>query len=254
MGRALGCLLCLLSGVVWPQQAQARRFFRARFRPGDLDLQEPGELSIETDYGLIYGDGQDGLRVPAPDFDIGLGVLDWLEVNIDSSFSQTQIGSKNAQYVGEPIWLSGRFDLYSLEDKKTGSSFGLGAQVGPRLPSLHNAQGVGVAGIGLIGGGTNNFNVVFNVGTTLDAGQSLALTYGVDLEYDFGQKKIWSLQGEVAGAHYFGNSPDQLLINFGFGAQVTQRLQLTLLAITGPVYQGDRLGFEGGVIYDHNLW
>ena len=34
--------------MLWPEQAEARRFFRARFRPGDLDLEDPGELEIDT--------------------------------------------------------------------------------------------------------------------------------------------------------------------------------------------------------------
>ncbi|MDB4976404.1 MAG: hypothetical protein JWN48_4745, partial [Myxococcaceae bacterium] len=248
----------VLSGLIlllWPQPAEARRFFRARFRPQDLELEEPGELEVETDFGIIYGDGPDGTRVPAPDFALGLGVFDWLEVNLDSSLSQTQVGTKDSQYVGEPLWLSGRFDLYSFNDKKTGGSFGLGAQVGPRLPNIHNATGVGVAGAGLVGGGTEDFNAVLSLGVTLDASQPLAVTYGVDLEYDLGQGQVWSVLGEVAGAHYFSQSqPDQLLLNVGVGAQVSKQVQLTLMAISGPVYRGDRFGLEAGVTYDHNLW
>lgn len=240
---------------LWPAPAQARRFFRARFRPTDLQLVDPGTLEVEADLGLIYGDGQSGTRAPAPDFSIGVGVFDWLELNLDSSYSQTLIGTSQAQYTGEPLWLSGCFDLYSVKDQKTGSTFGIGAQAGPRLPNLHNAQGVGFAGVALIGGGTDNFNVVASIGTALDAGQDPALVYGIDVEYDFGKDQMWSLQGEIAGGVYFGDSsPDQLLLNVGMGAQVTQRLQFLLMLITGPVYQGDRFGFQAGATYDYELW
>lgn len=244
-------LLVLLS----PERAEARRFFRARFRPNTLELQDPGQLEIDSEMGGIYGNGQDGTRTPAPDFELGLGVLDWLEVNIDSSFSETQLGTQNKQFVGEPIWLSGRFDVYSFEDKKTGSTFGIGAQVGPRLPNIGNARGVGVAGVGLIGGGTQAFNVVLNAGSTFDASQSVAVTYGLDLEYKLKRRRKWTLDGEIAGAHYFGGgAPDQLLLNVGFGLFVNDDLQLALLLLTGPVYRGDRVGLLVDVTYDVQLW
>ena len=244
-------LLVLLS----PERAEARRFFRARFRPNTLELQDPGQLEIDSEMGGIYGNGQDGTRTPVPDFELGLGVLDWLEVNIDSSFSETQLGTQNKQFVGEPIWLSGRFDVYSFEDKKTGSTFGIGAQVGPRLPNIGNARGVGVAGVGLIGGGTQAFNVVLNAGSTFDASQSVAVTYGLDLEYKLKRRRKWTLDGEIAGAHYFGGgAPDQLLLNVGFGLFVNDDLQLALLLLTGPVYRGDRVGLLVDVTYDVQLW
>jgi hypothetical protein len=241
--------------LLWPERAAARRFFRARFRPSTLELQDVGQLEIDSEMGGIYGDGQDGTRTSMPDFELGLGVLDWLEVNLDSSLSETQVGTQNKQFVGEPVWLSGRFDVYSFADTKTGDSFGIGAQVGPRLPNIGNARGVGVAALGLIGGGSQAFNVVLNAGSTLDAGQAVALTFGVDLAYTLQRRRKWTLNGEVAGAHYFGgNAPDQLLVNMGFGLIINDDVQLALLLLTGPVYRGDRVGLLVDLTYDVQLW
>jgi hypothetical protein len=234
--------------------AEARRFFRARFRPGTLELQKVGELEVETEAGLIYGDGQDRSRLAIPDFALGLGVLEWLEVNLDSSLAVTKIGTADGRYVGEPLWLSGRFDLYNFEDERTGSSFGIGAQVGPRLPSLHNARGIGVGAIGLIGGGPKGLNFVLSVGSTVDAAQSLAIVYGLSVEYELERKHKWTLIGELAGARYFDDDPDQLLLNVGFGTDLTDALELELLLLTGPVYEGDRIGLMAGFTYDHSLW
>lgn len=247
--------LCLtLLVLLWPGRAAARRFFRARFRPNTLELQDPGQLEIDSELGGVYGDGQDGTRTPVPDFEVGLGVFDWLELNLDSSFSETQLGTQN-KFVGEPIWLSGRFDVYSFDDKKTGNNFGIGAQVGPRLPNVGNALGVGVAAVGLIGGGSQTFNVVLNTGSTLDAGQSFALTYGLDLEYKLTLRRKWTLNGEIAGAHYFGGgAPDQLLVNAGFGLVINDDVELALLLLTGPVYRGDRVGLLVDLTYDFHLW
>ena len=249
-GRVVG-----LCAAVLVLLSPARRFFRARFRPNTLELQDVGQLEIDSEMGGIYGDGQDGTRAPAPDFAFGLGVLDWLEVNLDSSFSETQLGTQNKQFVGEPIWLSGRFDVYSFADKQTGSTFGIGAQLGPRLPNVGNARGVGVAAVGLIGGGTQTFNVVLNTGSTLDAGQAFALTYGLDLEYKLQLRRKWTLNGEIAGAHYFGgNAQDQLLVNVGFGFVVNDDVQLGMLLLTGPVYRADRVGLLVDLTYDFHLW
>ncbi|MEY4512986.1 MAG: hypothetical protein RLZZ450_5108 [Pseudomonadota bacterium] len=238
-----------------PQQAHARRFFRSRFRPGTLEIQRVGQLELEAQLGGIYGDGPDGTRLPLPDFALGLGVLPWLEIDIDTSFAQTNLGESSAQYVGEPVWVAGRFDLYNFEDKKTGSTFGVGAQVGPRLPSIHNAKGIGVGALGLVGGGTKNLHAVVNLGSTVDASQSPSINYGIDVEYEFELRHKWSLVGEVAGAHYFGaDEPDVLLLNVGFGAELSDDLEVELMALTGPVFQGDRFGLVAGFTWDYDLW
>jgi hypothetical protein len=248
-------VLLLLAVWLSPQRAQARRFFRSRFRPDTLEIQRVGQLEVEAQLGGIYGDGPDGSRTPLPDFALGLGVLPWLEIDIDSSFAQTNIGESRASFVGEPVWVAGRFDLYNVEDKETGNTFGIGAQVGPRLPSIHNATGIGVGALALIGGGSKNLHAVVNLGSTVDASQSPSINYGIDLEYEFELRHKWSLIGEIAGAHYFGDdAPDVLLLDVGFGAELSDDLELELMVLTGPVFQGDRFGLMAGVTWDHDLW
>lgn len=243
--------------TIWlcPERAHARRFFRSRFRPGTLEIQKVGQLELEAQLGGIYGDGPDGSRMPLPDFALGLGVLPWLEVDIDTSFAQTNIGTADAEFVGEPVWVAGRFDLYNFKDKKTESTFGVGVQVGPRLPSIHNARGIGVEGLGLLGGGSKNLHAVANLGSTVDASQSPSINYGIDVEYEFELRHKWALIGEVAGAHYFGaDDPDVLLFNVGVAAELSDDLKLELMALTGPVFAGDRFGLVAGFTWDHDLW
>ena len=257
LARAASALLLALMVWLAPQRAlAAARFFRARFRPDTLEIQRVGQLELAAQLGGIYGDGPDGSRTPLPDFAIGLGVLKWLEVDIDSSFAQTNLREKSSQYVGEPVWVSGRFDLYNFEDQKTGSKFGIGAQVGPRLPSVHNARGVGGEVLALIGGGTRRLHAVLNLGSTVDKEQSPSINYGVDLEYELALRHKWSLLCEIAGAHYFGGDeePDVLLLNVGFSAELSEDLELELMALTGPVFRGDRFGLTAGLTWDHSLW
>src|SRR4051812_33808725 len=101
--------MVLLSLWLQPGRAHARRFFRSRFRPGTLEIQRVGQLELQAQLGGIYGDGPDGSRTPVPDFALGLGLFPWLEVDIDTSFAQTNIGRSNAELVGEPVWVAGRF-------------------------------------------------------------------------------------------------------------------------------------------------
>lgn len=214
-----------------------------------------GQLELQAQLGAIYGDGPDGSRTPLPDFALGLGVLRWLEVDIDTSFAQTNIGRSNAEFVGEPVWLACRFDLYDFKDKKTESTFGIGAQVGPRLPSIHNARGVGIEALGLVGGGSKSLHVVANLGSTVDASQSPSINYGINVEYELELRHKWSLLGEIAGAHYFGDEdPDVLLLNVGFAAELSDDLRLDMMALTGPVFAGDRFGLVAGFVWDHDLW
>jgi hypothetical protein len=248
--------LLIVLWLAWPQPAAARRFFRARFRPGTLEIQKVGELELEAELGGIYGDGDDGSRAPVPDFTLSVGLLRWLELDLDGSFAVTKLGRPDREWVGEPLWVAARADLYNFKDEQTGSSFGIGVQAGPRLPSVHNARGIGVGALALIGGGTKTLHAVLNLGSTVDAAQSASINFGVAVEYELALRHKWSLQGELAGAHYFGaeTDPNQLLLLIGFGAELREGCELSLLALTGPVFEGDRLGLLAGFKYDHELW
>lgn len=251
--RALSWLLCLPVAVV-PLPAQARRLFRARFEVGTLEVEKPGALAIDAELGSIYGDGEDGLRLLLPDFELDLGVTEWLELDIDGGFTLLRLKERDQQWVGEPVWSALRFDLYSAEQEHTGRTFGIGLQLGPRWPSVRNVAGVGFAGLALVGGGTRSFHAVANLGSTIDRGQPPALNYGVSLELELPVGRKWALIGQVAGAHYFGGEHDQLFVNLGVSSELNEALELSLFALGGPAYQGDRFGLLAGMTYRSELW
>lgn len=233
-------------------RAEARRFFRARFEAETLELQKPGELALDGQAGGTYGDGEDGSRLIVPDFEIDLGITEWFELDLDGALSLTQLEKRHGKTtVGDPIWLSGRFDLHNWKSSETGATFGVGLQVGPRFPSIHTPGGVGLGALLMVGGGTKTLHIVGTVGALLDHGQHKALAYGVDWKWEL--SKQWSLLGDVAAAHYFGPESSQLLVDAGMAYKPTEQLELSLLA-TGGLVTGDRAGGLCGVSYSFQAW
>jgi hypothetical protein len=239
--------------------AQAR-VFRARFDPETLALEKPGNLQVNVQAGGLYGDGIDGSRIILPDFELDLGVLKWLEVSIDGVFTVTNLGTPERGVGGDPLWTSARFELLNLRrDDQEHTTFGMGLQVGPRFRTIDKARGVGLGALLLAGGGTETLRVVANLGTFLDREQAGALVYGGSVEYDLALRHKWTLQAQYAGAHYYGNTqgdtdPNQALVLAGFGTELTETLQLSLLGLLGPFAKGDRLGLMAAVTWSHRLW
>jgi hypothetical protein len=246
-----------LSVWLWTAPAQAR-FFRARFDPDTLELQKPGNLELNLQAGGLYGDGVDRSRIVLPDYEVDMGLLKWLEVDIDGAFSVTHLGTSERAVGGDPLWTSARVEVLNLEDKD-GKSFGIGAQFGPRFRTVDNARGVGLGSLILIGGGTRTLRAVGNLGCFLDRDQAGAIVYGGALEWDLQRRRKWTLQAQMAGAHYFGNThgdtdPSQALLLAGLGTELTRDLMVSLLAVTGPFAKGDRAGLMASVTWDHQLW
>lgn len=234
-----------------PARAEARRFYRARFETDTLELELPGEIEIDSQVGGFYGDGHDKSRLVVPDVEIDVGVLDWLEIDLDAALIVSQLEPEQVMLVGDPIWLTARVDVLNLRDSESGATFGIGLQAGPRLPSVQTPVGVGFGGLVLFGGGTRDLHVIANVGALLDYKQKRAVLYGVDVEYELGER--WSVLGNFAAAYYFGD-PQQLLLGAGGAYRPNQRVELSLLAIGGPFVHGDRAGGLFGVSYSLQAW
>jgi hypothetical protein len=249
----------VVGAMLWTARAEAR-VFRARFDPETLELQEPGNLELNVQMGGLYGDGVDGNRIIAPDLEVDLGVLTWLELSIDGAFSLTNVATSDLSVGGDPLWTSARFELLNLRrDDAKHTTFGMGLQVGPRFRTIDNARGVGLGALLMIGGGTKELRAVGNVGTFLDREQAGAVVYGAAVEYDLELRRKWTLQGQLACAHYIGNTrgdtdPNQALLLMGAGTELTESLQVSLLGLMGPFAKGDRLGLMASLAWDHKLW
>jgi hypothetical protein len=255
--RAAGRWLftCACASSCWllsPARAEARRFYRARFETEALELELPGEIELDAQVGAIYGDSQDQSRLLVPDVEIDVGVCAWLEIDLDGALSLTKLETEHEKLVGDPLWLTARVDALNWKDDDSDASFGLGLQVGPRLPSVATPTGVGFAALLLVGGGTRALHVAANVGTLLDYHQERAVLYGVDAEYELNER--WSVLGNFAAAYYFGGDPQQLLLDAGVSYKANKRLAFSLLAIAGPFVHGDRAGGLLSVSYSFQAW
>jgi hypothetical protein len=94
--RACARCTCIVTGVILtsslvPGRAHARRFFRARFETETLELEKPGEIELDTQLGGLYGDGPDGNRLIAPDFEADVGITRWLELDVGPADGRTGI-------------------------------------------------------------------------------------------------------------------------------------------------------------------
>lgn len=253
-----GLTLSLL--LLAPSPVLARRFFRARFEPDTLELQKPGVFSVDAQVGAIGGEGDrdgDGLganRLLLPDFEVELGLLSWLELDVDGAFFLLDPGAEKERMIGDPLWTAARFELLNVGDKVGGETFGIDLGLGPRWPTLHGAPGVGFAALALIGGGTRRLHGVVNLGTQLDREQPAALLYGLDLGLVADKPGKWSVLGQVAGAFVLGHGQHQLLTNVGVSYEISEALELSVLGITGPAYRGDRLGILAGLTSDFSIW
>jgi hypothetical protein len=245
--------VALLSSLQ-PLPVQARRLFRARFEVGTLELEEAGAFAIDGQLGATYGDAEDGSRLVAPDFEVDIGLLKWLELDIDSGYSLVKLERGERHWVGEPVWTALRFDLYSWERGETGRTFGVGLQVGPRFPNLRNLGGVGFAGLLLFGGGTRTFHVVANIGGSVELAHAFGLIYGVGFQQELSDEHNIALIGQLAAIEYFDDSPSQLLLSVGAQKGLSDELEVELVVLGGPAYAGDRIGVLAGATYRHGLW
>lgn len=245
-----GCA-CVAALSLLPARAEARRFYRARFETDTLELELPGEIEIDSQVGGFYGDGHDGSRLVVPDVEIDVGVLEWLEIDLDAALVVSQLEPEQVMLVGDPIWLTARVDAFNWQDAETGATFGIGMQAGPRLPSVQTPVGVGFGALLLFGGGTRDLHLIANVGALLDYHQKRAVLYGIDVEYELGEH--WSVLGNFAAAYYFGD-PQQLLLGAGGAYKANKSLAFSLLAVGGPFVRGDRAGGLFGVSYSFQAW
>jgi hypothetical protein len=232
---------------------QARRF-RTRFEPDTLEMEEPGTLSVDAQLGGSYGDGEYGSRLIVPDYELDLALSKRLELDVQGGYALVELGGQKQEIVGDATWVALRWAPVQLEDKQSGRTFGVGLQLGPRFPGVHNMKAFGLGALALVGAGNKRLHVVLNLGSALDRDQEWSLAYGADVVYELSVKAKWRALMQVAGAHFFGDDPDQALLSIGIAHELSDDFELSLLVLTGPVVKGDRFGMTFGMTYDARLW
>ena len=127
-----------------------------RFEPTDLEIERPGISEIDLQVGLVRG--PDAWRFVVPDFEIDLGLLDYVELVLDGAYSVEGVDVGKVGPVlfdhqaPENLWPSIRVALGDWHNRSTDSWFALGAQAGPKLPIANGASGIGSDPIGVLVG------------------------------------------------------------------------------------------------------
>jgi hypothetical protein len=224
---------------------------RPRFEPTDLELEKPGIVEIDMQVGLTSGDASTG-RLYLPDWEIDVGLLPRLELDIDGAFALEPLryGTAGPAF-GEPLWASFKIGLVDLKDVGPARAAALGLQIGPRLPVGAGLRGTGYEALVLAGVDLGAAHLVFNAGGLVDPASTTSLTHataalaGVDVELDlWGASSPWSVLVEAGGAHYFSNFaalPDQLAFTAGL-AYDAGWAQWSIVSLVAPVGVSDRAG------------
>jgi hypothetical protein len=74
----------LLAALASPA-ARAHAAARPRFEPTDLEWEETGIAELDLQFGPVRGQGP--WRIVVPDFELDLGLLPWLEIDLDGAYA-----------------------------------------------------------------------------------------------------------------------------------------------------------------------
>lgn len=242
--------LCVLG---LPSSAHARRV-RPPFEPTDLDLEPTGILELDLQLGVISTEEGTG-RWLIPDFEIDLGLLPMLEIEIDGAYALEGTPEKPLAFqdpAPDNLWVAFKLGLYDGRDEGDHSALALGLQLGPKLP-IPSAHGVGVEGVLLLAVVYRDLQAVWNFGGFLDpapGGETArpgGLELGVDLNFDLDQAQRFALSGGISYVHFVSDDADQLVTAAGVTWSPSDMLDVSLLGLVGLLSGGDHYGVLVGV-------
>jgi hypothetical protein len=251
--RSRVAALLLLAALSWPAR-RACATPRPRFEPTDLEWEETGIAELDLQIGPVRGQGP--WRLVLPDFELDLGLLPWLELDLDGAYAVEGPATGPFSFdhsAPDALWPSVKLGAFGIHDY--GDSYGaaLGFQVGPKLPVAAGAHGLGVEALMLTGGRIGRLTSVLNVGGFADpapdatSGRPIGIEIGLDLQFKLDHHDRFGLTGELAGTHFTSSDPDQLQATLGFVWSVRPTLDLSLTGLIGSLSGGDRYGLLFGI-------
>ncbi|HEX7480001.1 MAG TPA: hypothetical protein VF331_19545 [Polyangiales bacterium] len=251
LGPWLAAFLLLMAAR--PSPAAARRV-RPLFEPTDLELEDPGVLEADLQFGAIRGSGP--ARVVVPDFEVDLGLTRNLELDIDGAYAVE--GPSRGPFAfdhaaPDSLWVAAKLGLYDTRDPAAQTAFAFGVQAGPKLPVAPRSHGVGAESLLLFGTAAHRTHLVWNAGGFIDAAPDSAanrpagVELGVDLDLDLDASDRFSLAASVSGVHFVSPDSDQLLTTAGIVWSPSAWVDLSLLSLVGWLAGNDRYGILLGV-------
>ena len=128
MSFVRAALVIALLGITSSASAAAKR---RHFEPDDLELEDAGTLDIDLQLGPLRGDSDGKNRVLLPDFELGLGLLPNVQLEIDGAFSLDEFDGTRRRLSGDPLWLATKLGLFDQQDEHD-NVWAIGLELGPR--------------------------------------------------------------------------------------------------------------------------
>lgn len=231
-----------------------------RFEPTDLELERPGTLELDMQFGLVRG--RDPYRLVMPDFEVDLGLLSNVELDLDGAFAIEGAPPDGPtifdHQAPDNLWPSVKVGVFDWHDASAQHAWAVGAQLGPKLPIATDNHGLGVEALVLVAQTDGRLHVAFDVGGLVDphvgiAARPVGLEGGVDVEVEL-VPDTWSLLGELGGVRYMSADGEQLAATGGVQYSLGERLDLSLVGMVGLGSGSDRFGVLFGVSPKLAVW
>ena len=253
MGRRPRIAATLLAALAW-FPASGRAAQRPPFEPTDLEWEDTGVVELDLQLGVVRGQGP--WRIVVPDFELDLGLLPWLELDLDGAYAVEgpNMGPFSLDHSApDALWPSVKLGILGIHDD--GAAFGaaFGVQIGPKLPIAPGARGLGVESLILAGGIVGRLTSVLNFGGFIDpapdaiSGRRIGIELGLDLRFKLDNHDRYGLTGELSGTRFISSDPDQLQATLGFVWSVHPTLDLSVVGLFGSLSGGDRYGVLLGI-------
>jgi hypothetical protein len=250
VARSGGSSLLAFLITVSPGVASAAGF-RHRFEPTDLELEDPGTLEADMQFGATTGDGAG--RVYVPDYEIDFGLSPRVEVDLDGAMALEPLSSAPKLAFGEPLWASTKIGIIDLRDEGATNAAAFGVQLGPRIPVGGDLHGVGYQVLTLTGVNARPVHLVINAGALVDPSSTSSrrrpygFVGGLDLVVDLDSEKRWSATGELGGVLFIAEAPSQLTATLGLTFSPSSSLDLSMVLLTSPFGPTDQVGALLGI-------
>ena len=197
----LWLLLVLLLPLLLPGNAAAARR-RATFFPKDLDMEQAGDMEVDTRVGVLRT--AETQTLVSPDFAVDLGIDRRLELDLDA---QAGMDWTTQQWLAQDqLWFSAKHLIWDDHGKSDALAFGI--QQGPRFAVMPNTWGFGYQAIALLGLRALHWQGVVSLGGFIDPqdtdtfhrpiGAIGGLDWSFDLndDWDIAPSMAFTLHGE----------------------------------------------------------
>jgi hypothetical protein len=221
---------------------------RPRFEPTDLELEEPGDVELDLQFGPAFGESDGGQRFLLPDFELDLGLLPNLEIDVDGAFSIDHVGEASRRRLGgDALWTSLKLGIYDQHRRRRSMAAGL--QLGPRLPVVPGTRGVGYGALALFGVARDALHLALNAGAIVDPGDGsngsfgkrpVSIVLGASADVDLDDWDVFSLLLQAGAAIYVSADPHELSLGAGLAWNVTRKLEVSVMGVFGAFAHTDR--------------